>query len=128
MCSKIVIDLVNADKTEFTLGVTFTAMTEKQINSSKTIQQSVSNVQVATSNAQGSADQANQAVEKVENVIAQMPTDYVKTSVFEVFKTEIKDSIPTKTSRLENDSGYINSEVFQALVERVHKLEEGSNI
>ena len=83
---------------------------------------------MATSNAQGSADQANQAVEKVENVIAQMPTDYVKTSVFEVFKTEIKDSIPTKTSRLENDSGYINSEVFQALVERVHKLEEGSNI
>lgn len=180
LCSKIVIDLVNADKTEFTLGVTFTAMTEKQINSSKTIQQSVSDVQVATSNARSSADQANQAVEKVEKVITQMSTDYVKTSVFEAYKTEINgkisaayrfkgsvgnyESLPTinrevgdtynlldtganyawtesgwdklsetielsrYATKEEISTDYVNTETFEALVERVQRLEEGSNI
>lgn len=93
LCSKITIDLFNADKTEFTLGVTFTAMTEKQINSSKTIQNTVSDVQSASQSAQESANQANDAVGKVEQVVAQVQGDYVKTETFEAYKVEVNSKI-----------------------------------
>ena len=92
-CSKIVIDLVNPDKTEFTLGVTFTAMSEKQVNSIKLVQNKVSVVQSSAASAQNSATQANNAVRQVEQVISQIPTDYVKNSVFESYQQEVNSKI-----------------------------------
>lgn len=93
LCSKIVIDLVNADKTEFTLGVTFKALTEKQVNSSKSVQNAVVSVQSASQSAQESANQANDAVEKVEQVIVQVQGDYVKTETFEAYQQEVNSKI-----------------------------------
>lgn len=93
LCSKIVIDMVNPDKTEFTLGVSFTALTDKQVNSTKMVQNTVSVVQSSATSAQNSANQANNAVQKVEQVISTMPTDYVKTSTFEAYKQEVNSQI-----------------------------------
>lgn len=93
LCSKIVIDMVNPDKTEFTLGVAFTALTDKQVNSTKLVQNTVSVVQSSAASAQNSANQANNAVQQVEQVISTMPTDYVKTSAFEVYKQEVNSKI-----------------------------------
>lgn len=95
LCSKIVYDMVNPDKTEFTFGITFSTMTEKQINSVKAAQSTASSAQNSANSAQDSANQANQAVEKVEIVISQMPTDYVKTSTFEDYKKEVDKKIST---------------------------------
>ena len=93
LCSKIVIDMVNPDKTEFTLGVSFTALTDKQVNSTKLVQNTVSVVQSSAASAQNSANQANNAVQQVEQVISTMPTDYVKTSTFEAYKQEVSSKI-----------------------------------
>lgn len=93
LCSKIAIDLVNADKTEFTLGVTFKALTEKQVNSSKSVQNAVVSVQSASQSAQESADWANSAVEKIEQVIVKAQGDYVKTETFEAYQEEVNSKI-----------------------------------
>lgn len=93
LCSKISIDLANADKTEFTLGVTFKALTEKQVNTSKSVQNAVVSVQSAFQSAQESANQANGAVEKIEQVIVQVQGDYVKTESFNAFQQEVNSKI-----------------------------------
>lgn len=93
LCSKIVIDLVNADKTEFTLGVAFKALTEKQVSNSKSVQNVVGAVQSAFQSAQESANQANGAVEKIEQVIVQVQGDYVKTETFNAFQQEVNSKI-----------------------------------
>ena len=93
LCSKIVINMVNPDKTEFTLGVSFTALTDKQVNSTKLVQNTVSVVQSSAASAQNSANQANNAVQQVEQMINTMPTDYVKTSTFEAYKQEVNSKI-----------------------------------
>lgn len=95
LCSKIIYDFVNPDKTEFTFGVTFSTMTEKQINSVKAAQSTVSIAQNTANTAQDSANQANKAVEKVEIVISKIPSDYVKTSTFEDYKKEVDAKIST---------------------------------
>lgn len=92
-CSKIVIDMVNPDKTEFTFGVSFTALTDKQVNSTKMVQNTVSVVQSSVASAQSSANQANNAVKQVERVISNMTTDYVKANVFEAYKQEVNNKI-----------------------------------
>lgn len=93
LCSKIVIDMVNPDKTEFTLGVSFTALTDNQVNSTKMVQNMVSVVQSSAASAQNSANQANNTVQKVEQVISTIPTDYVKTGTFEAYKQEVNSKI-----------------------------------
>ena len=70
LCSKITIDLVNVDKTEFVLGYTHTTMTEKQVSGTKTIQNTVNSAQST----------ADKAVEKVDNIVAKLPTDYITDS------------------------------------------------
>lgn len=69
LCSKIVIDIVSPDKTEYTFGVTYTTMTEKQVGTTKVIQSTVGAVQSAVSN--------------VNAIVSDLPTDYVKKSLWD---------------------------------------------
>ena len=73
--------------------MSFTALSDKQVNSAKMVQNTVSVVQSSATSAQNSANQANNAVQKVEQVISTMPTDYVKTSTFEAYKQEVNSQI-----------------------------------
>lgn len=70
LCSKIVIDIVSPDKTEYTFGVTYTTMTEKQVGTTKVIQSTVGEVQSAVSN--------------VNSIVYNLPTNYVKKSLWDV--------------------------------------------
>ena len=93
LCIKIVYDLVNPDKTEYTFGVTFTTMTEKQILNTKIAQMTAATVEKSATLAKNSANQANQAAGKVEEVIAKMPTEYVRTEMFEAYKQEVNSKL-----------------------------------
>lgn len=95
LCSKIVLDLVNPDQTEYTFGVTFTTMTEKQLSGMKAAQNNVSVVQSSVQNAQSSANQANNAINEVEQIIANIPSSYVKYSEFQAFKKDVSSKIST---------------------------------
>lgn len=72
LCSKISIDMVSPDKTEYTFGVTYTTMTEKQVGNAKVIQTTVTSVQSALND-----------VNKVNNIVSDLPTDYVKKSLWD---------------------------------------------
>ena len=93
LCSKIVIDLVNPDKTEFTFGVMFKTLTEKQAGNEKTMQSAVISVQSATQSVQQSASEVKNAVEEIESIITNIPTDYVSAEEFETYKETINQKI-----------------------------------
>lgn len=112
-CSKIVYDMVSPDQTEYTFGVTYKSLTDKQTNNEKTIRSTTSVVRSTVDTANSAAQAATQTNENVQNVIAQMPTEYVQTTVFEAYKTEADNKFALKTD-------------LEALVARVETLEGGS--
>lgn len=97
LCSKIVHDLADPSKNEYTFGVTFRTLTERQASEVKALQNTFVSVQTSAQSAQNSAasaqNSANQAAEKVEEVIVKIPTDYVKTEEFEAYKQEVSVKI-----------------------------------
>lgn len=139
LCSKISYDLVNPENTVYTLGLTFASMTDMMVSQQKSAQNTVSTIQSAAKSAGNSAQKANETVQQVEQVIAQMPSEYVKSSAFEAYKQEAdaayakKGDVPKKMSDLENDKGYLTEEqieagyvktdTFEELVKRVETLE-----
>lgn len=112
-CSKIVYDMVSPDQTEYTFGVTYKSLTDKQTNNEKTIRSTTSVIRSTVDTANSAAQAATQTNENVQNVIAQMPTEYVQTTVFEAYKTEADNKFALKTD-------------LEALVARVETLEGGS--
>lgn len=139
LCSKISYDLVNAENTVYTLGLTFASMTDKMVSQQKSAQNTTSAIQSAAKSAGASAQKANETVQQVEQVIAQIPSEYVKSSTFKTYKQEAaaayakKEDVPGKVSDLENDAGYLTEEqagenfvkasTFEELVKRVETLE-----
>lgn len=139
LCSKISYDLVNPENTVYTLGLTFASMTDKMVSQQKTTQNTTSAIQSAAKSAGASAQKANETVQQVEQVIAQIPSEYVKSSTFEAYKQEAaaayakKGDVPGKVSDLKNDTGYLTGEqagenfvkvsTFEELVKRVETLE-----
>lgn len=142
LCSKISYDLVNPENTVYTLGLTFASMTDKMVSQQKSAQNTTSAIQSAAKSAGASAQKANETVQQVERVIAQIPSEYVKSSTFEAYKQEAaaayakKEDVPGKVSDLENDAGYLTGEqaeenfvkasTFEELVKRVETLEGSS--
>lgn len=102
-CTKITYDLVSPDQTEYTFGVTYTSLTDKQVNGEKNIRSTTTIVKSSAATANSASQAATQTNENVQNVIAQLPTEYVQTSVYNEHLTD-----------------------FQALVARVETLEGGS--
>ena len=143
LCSKISYDLANPGNTVYTFGLNFSSLTDKMVSQQKSAQNTASVIQSAAKSAGVSAQKANETVQQVEQVIAQMPSEYVKSSTFEAYKQEAdaayakKEDVPGKTSDLENDTGYLTAmqaetdyvkkSAFEELMKRVETL-EGSGI
>lgn len=145
LCSKISYDLVNPQNTEFTLGAAFTSLTDRQTGQQKAAQSTFATIQSVAQSAQDSAAQASNTVKQVEQVIVQMPDDYVKADVFRDYQDEINGrlsdcaakeeipDVPSSVSELENDAGYLTGKqaeadyvklnIFEDLVRRVSALE-----
>lgn len=113
VCTKITHDMTNPDQTEYVFGVNYTSLTDMQANREKNINEAMTVVKSSQNAIKHSVDAANQASQQVEQVIATMPTEYVKTSVFEAYKTESEEKYALKTD-------------FEALVARVEQLEGGT--
>lgn len=92
-CSKITLDLVNPDASEYDFGVAFKSMTDDQVGTGiegASLQEMVITAQKTANQAQQSANQANT---EIETVITQLPTDYVGTATFEAFRTEVNSKL-----------------------------------
>ena len=139
LCSKISYDLANPGNTVYTFGLNFSSLTDKMVSQQKSAQNTASVIQSAAKSAGVSAQKANETVQQVEQVIAQMPSEYVKSSTFESYKQEAdatyakKGDVPGKMSDLENDTGYLTAmqaetdyvkkSAFEELMKRVEILE-----
>ncbi len=139
LCSRISYDLVNPQNTEFTLGTAFSSMTDRQAVYQKASQGMAAVMQSSVQSAKDSAGQANSAVRKVEQAIAQFPSEYVSATGFESYRQEaadryaLKEELPSRVGELENDAGYLTAEeaeagyvkagAFEELASRVDALE-----
>lgn len=93
MCTKIDLDLVNPDSSEYIFGFSYSTMTEQTLKTSASSKSIISSASSAAQNANQAANQAQQVADKVQQVVAQIPEDYVKTEVFEAFKTDVYSKI-----------------------------------
>ncbi len=128
LCSKISYDLSDPSNTEYTLGTAFSALTDQQVANMKRSQ-----------NAYNAASTAGSTASGASSAIINITGDYVKRAEFLQYENNVeatyakKSAIPTKTSQLTNDSGfltehqdlsdYTTTEAFTALVARVEALE-----
>lgn len=86
ICSKIIIDMKNPDKTEFTLGTGFNALTDKQVASSK-----------KTNNAYNVAQSASSSV---SNVTVNVAGNYVSKSEFTSYQSQVNNNFTAVTDKL----------------------------
>lgn len=86
LCSKIVTDMQSPDKTEFTLGVNFSAMTDQQIQNQKRSQDAY---YVASSTAS-----------TVTQVAVKVSGDTVSKSEFSTFQTQVNTNFDAVNSKL----------------------------
>ena len=86
LCSKIIIDMKNPDKTEFTLGTGFSALTDKQVQSSK-----------LTNSAHSMAESASSSVSNISTNVA---GNYVSKSEFISYQTQVNNNFTAVTDKL----------------------------
>lgn len=92
-CTKIDLDLVNPDSSEYNFGFSYSSMTEqtlKSVSGSKII---VSNAESTAQAANQTANQAQEGIDEVRQVVAQIPDEYVSNTIFENFKSDIYSKI-----------------------------------
>lgn len=106
LCSRIVLDLVNPDKSEYTFGVTFKTLTEKQMGNAKTMQSTILSVQSTAQLVKQNSSQVQDAVEQMETIITSIPSDYVSTSEFNAFKNSVSSKLASVYSVKGNVSTY----------------------
>ena len=123
-CTKIVYDLIDPDRTEYVFGVASTSLTEKQVNSEKGVQSSVSTIQSAVVTAITDANKAAATSKNVESVIATLPTEYVQTKTFESYKQEVSDNYVLKTDFTTYQTTV--EEQLKSIEERLATLEGGT--
>lgn len=86
LCSKIVTDLLNPDKTEFTLGVGFSALTDRQVAIAKQSQ----NAYVESVNASSTASQ----------ISVNVSGNYLSTSDFKTYEKQVNDNFDAVNKKL----------------------------
>lgn len=135
LCSKIVIDMVNPDNTEYTFGYSFTSLTEKQINESKKNSSKVAVIQSAAQSASAAANRASESATKAEviagNIASEIPGNYVSITSFNEYKAAVETDISgVKTDYLKKEDAtkeYATITELDALKKRVEDLEKGGN-
>lgn len=93
MCTKITLDLVNPGNSQYTFGYSFTTMTEKMLHSSNMVKTMAGSVSDAVSSANTAAGNAQEVVGQVQQVIVNIPTEYVKSEIFEAFRREMSAKV-----------------------------------
>lgn len=102
-CTKIVYDMVSPDQTEYTFGVTYTSLTDKQVNGEKNIRSTTTIVKSSAATANSASQAAAATNETVQTVIATLPDEYVQTVIFEEHLTEF-EALAARVATLEGGS------------------------
>lgn len=128
LCSKITLDLVNPDKSEYTFGFSFTTMTEKTLHDSSNAQSVTVAAMETVQKAQNAVNDAKQTVEDTKQIIVEIPTEYVKTKVFEEYKQEVNRKISTVYRIKGSVANYATLPIFNQEIGDVwNVLDTGAN-
>lgn len=95
LCSKVVTDMLNPDRTEFVLGTGFNALTDKQIEASK-----------KTNSAFETAESASSAI---SNINTSVVGNYVSKSEFTSFQSQVNSNFTAVNNKLTNAMHYKGS-------------------
>lgn len=98
LCSKMVIDMISPDKTEFTLGVGFTAMTDTQIKSAK-----------QANTAYQTAESASNTASNTSSLVSGNSNQYVAKTDFVSYQNQITNNFNTVNAKLSSVFHYKGS-------------------
>ncbi len=87
MCTEVEYNLADPSKTEFTFGISFRALTEKQISEQKSTHSEVSSIQSSVEAAR------EQSTSQATNIIAEVAGTYVSTETYEAGYQSLLDRI-----------------------------------
>lgn len=127
LCSKIVYDLANPDKTEFTFGFSFTTMTEKTVHSSNNTQSITVAAMETVQKAQNAVNKAEKTVEDAKQIIVEIPTEYVRTETFEAFRDEITSKVSSVYHFKGSVADYDSLPIINEIGDVYNLLDSGAN-
>ena len=100
LLSKLSLSLDSVSSCSMTLGATFKTFTQKQIESEKmlnvNVQKNAENVESLNKNVvliENNVEKLDEDVQEINNTLIKVPTNYVKTTDFEAYKTEINQKL-----------------------------------
>lgn len=94
MVSKLSLNLDDPKSSKLTLGETFKTLTQKNINSNKDLKDSVYNASyMINKDVKNDVENLRNEVSNINNTVVEIPTEYVKTEVFNNFKEEINKKV-----------------------------------
>lgn len=100
LLSKLSLALDSVSSCSMTLGATFKTFTQKQIEAEKmlnaNVQKNAENVESLNRNVvliENNVEKLDEDVQEINNTLIKVPTNYVKTTDFEVYKTEINQKL-----------------------------------
>lgn len=94
--TKLSISLDNPKESQLILGQTFETLTQNQLKESKSIHElvvSAKNASVAITQTQSQVNSLREEVSSIDDTVAEISTEYVKTTVFNAYKTEVNQKI-----------------------------------
>ena len=100
-CTRITYDMIDPEQSEYIFGLSYTSLTDRQVSDNKVIQTASTAVKSAINSANSAANKATQTSANVETVIAQLPTEYVRTTTFDAYKTETSNTLTSLIERIE---------------------------
>lgn len=92
LLTKLELNLDDIKSSKITLGQTYKSFTEKQLNNQKqvsAVSQSIIKVETLSKN----ISDVKEEVKNINNTVIEIPTEYVKTAVFNLFKEEINKKV-----------------------------------
>lgn len=100
LLSKLSLSLDSVSSCSMTLGATFKTFTQKQIEAEKmlnaNVQKNAENVESLNKNVvliENNVEKLDEDVQEINKTLIQVPDNYVKTSAFEAYKTEINQKL-----------------------------------
>ena len=100
LLSKLSLALDSVSSCSMTLGATFKTFTQKQIEAEKmlnaNVQKNAENVESLNKNVvliENNVEKLDEDVQEINKTLIQVPDNYVKTSAFEAYKTEINQKL-----------------------------------
>lgn len=124
LLSKLSLALDKPSECKMTLGATFKSFTQKQIEAEKNLSKTVQNNVINVSEIKQNVENLSSRVQDVNDVVVDIPTEYVKTKTFNEYKKQILRNYPQNKDVIDLEKRI--KQITDSLDARVTALEGGN--